>query len=133
MVQSRGRPALGEGKSLKMTVLVEQEMLDALEGVMQEMRGAMPGVRIDRSTAVRHVLSKALALYRAAPSGPGDAGGGPQEATVPPREDQLADQSPLLADHSDRKAAPPQDQHRTTGKNRQEAAHSAEGVAYAQR
>jgi hypothetical protein len=38
-------------------------MLDALDLVMEDMRGTMPGVRIDRSTAVRHLLSKALAPY----------------------------------------------------------------------
>ena len=112
MVQPRGRPALGAGKSLKMTVLVEQDMLDALEGVMQEMRGTMPGVRIDRSTAVRYVLSKALAPYVRT-----------SEPSVPLGADQTAD----LQDQSDRKAAKIQDHERTTVRTGRKRAVSAKG------
>jgi len=106
MVQSRGRPALGEGKSLKMTVLVEQEMLTALDLVMQEMRGTMPGVRIDRSTAVRYLLSKALTPYVRTSEAPVTLG---------------ADHGADLEDHSDRKAAHSQDHNRTTGRKRSAA------------
>lgn len=116
MMQSRGRPALGAGKSLKMTVLVEQDMLDALEGVMQEMRGTMPGVRIDRSTAVRHVLSKALAPYVRT-----------IEAPVTPGEDHIEDHPPMGEDHFDQKAATTQDHKRTTGRTGRKRHAAAKG------
>jgi hypothetical protein len=89
MVQSRGRPALGEGKSLKMTVLVDPAMVQALDLAMEDMRVTMAGVRIDRSTAVRHLLSKALQPYV---------------------------RTSMEADQSLPTSAPAADQHRTTGR-----------------
>jgi hypothetical protein len=101
MVQNPGRPALGEGKSLKMTVLVEQGMLTALDLVMQEMRDTMPGVRIDRSTAVRYLLSKALTPYVR-----------PSEAPVTLGEDQSTDFQDSLGPQT----ANTKDHERTTGR-----------------
>lgn len=127
MVQSRGRPALGEGKSLKMTVLVEQDLLESLDLVMQEMRVTMPGVRIDRSTAVRYVLTKALVPYRAAPSGPGDAGSGPVEALGTLGADRTADTPHMEEDQSSSMAAPHQDQSRTTDRKGRKRPTAAKG------
>lgn len=97
MVQSRGRPTVGNGKSLKMTVLVEPSMLEALERAMEAMRDTMPGVRLDRSTAIRHLLSKALVPY------------------VRTSSDPTPDQAPMVEDHEDHKRTARQPGRKRTG------------------
>jgi hypothetical protein len=83
--------------------LVEQDLLASLDLVMQEMRVTMPGVRIDRSTAVRYVLTKALAPYART-----------REDSGTLEEAMAADLSPTVEDQSVQKAAQGKDQHRTT-------------------
>jgi hypothetical protein len=92
------------------TVRMPTWMVSDIDAYRAKLKANNLAFRVERGEAVRDLLLKALALVGGnGPSGPGDAWGGPVLAPV-----QVL--SPLEEDHSGTKAAPTQDQPRTTGR-----------------
>ena len=87
-----------------------------------------PGMRVERGDVIRELVHVGLGVVEARTAETSiDTGGGPIESPVTLGADQPADHAPCGADPTDRKAAPPQDHHRTTGRTGRKRLAAAKG------
>ena len=108
---SMPRPRLGAEPYEKLTVRIDKGTMQDIQQYMQRLQAQAMGLRVDLGGTARRLLlyglqyAKDLERHEATQSGP-------VLAPVPLGADQTADHT----DHSDQKAAPIQDQQRTTAR-----------------